>query len=78
MTLEESSETGSGVHEVDDEDVAEESDEDMSEGRGSGGDNRGRVKPGSHHTSAQASGMWRVVGLCRKLSEKAHTFWLIR
>lgn len=45
-----------GVAEVDDEDVEEEeeSEEDCDEpskGRGSGGDNRGRVKPATHMTT---------------------------
>lgn len=36
-------------------------------------------KPSVSQSHSHPSGMWRrVVGLCRKLSEKAQTFWLIR
>lgn len=39
----------------------------------------GAGKPSTSQNQTTHTGMWRrVVGLCRKLTEKAHTFLLIR
>lgn len=57
----------------------EDDDDDENDDDEAAGTSSNAGKPSTSQNQTTHTGMWRrVVGLCRKLTEKAHTFLLIR